>query len=48
MTINKQPTTKAATKTAAAAKKATGSSAKKIAPAIVATKSGDERNSSVA
>jgi hypothetical protein len=48
MTIDKQPTKKAATKTPAAAKKATGSSAKKIAPAIVATKSGDERNSSVA
>ena len=42
MTINEQPTKKAATKTAAA-KKATGSSAKKIAPAIIATKSGDER-----
>ena len=42
MTINKQPIKKAATKTAAA-KKATGSSAKKTAPAIIATKSGDER-----
>jgi hypothetical protein len=38
MTINKQPTKKAATKTPVAAKKATGSSAKKIAPAIVATR----------
>ena len=42
MTITKQPTKKAATKTTAA-KKATGSSARKSAPAIVATKSGDER-----
>ena len=41
MTINKQPTKKAATKTRAtktrAAKKATGSSARKTAPAINAT-----------
>jgi ParB family chromosome partitioning protein len=42
MTINKQPTKKAVTKTVAA-KKATGSSAKKTAPTIIATKSGDER-----
>jgi ParB-like nuclease domain len=43
MTINKQRTKKAATKTPVAAKKATGSNAKNIAPAIVATESGDER-----
>jgi len=43
MTINKQPTKKAAIKTNAVAKKVTGSSARKTAPAINATKSGDER-----